>query len=167
MTIGLWVNKSLQRVEIERFANFQKPVEKIQFHASDFKPEDQRTDFLRTDSPDEAVFQVINGICDVWNELSYGYSESVYSRALEFELGIERFSFDVEPEFDVFFEGQPIGKQKIQSVLNSDIWVVLTSTTTPRKGLERKSRSIVNQTSISCAICASRSGKGPKIQIIQ
>ena len=167
MTIGLLVNFSPSRVEIERLANFQSSVETVQI-ADYFSFDSGRRPYPKlTDSSDEVVVQVIRGICEVWNELSYGYLESVYYRALEVELGVEPFFFDLEEEFDVFFDGKRIGTQKIKSVLNSDIWVVLTSTTRPRQGLERKIRSILKSTPLSCAILATLSGKRPQIQVIQ
>ncbi|MBM3236020.1 GxxExxY protein [Candidatus Poribacteria bacterium] len=107
-----------------------------------------------------------NGICEVWNQLGYGYLESIYLRALEFELGIEKFAFDLEKELDVFFEGKKIGTQKINSVFNDDIWVCLTSTTKQPKGMEKKIRSILKSTSLPCAIMANLSGNQPQIKII-
>jgi len=65
-----------------------------------------------TNSADE--IKIINGICEVFNELGYDYLESVYLRALEFELGVEKFAFDLEKQLDVFFEGKRIGKQKLK-----------------------------------------------------
>lgn len=175
MTIGLLVNFSLSGVEIERLANFPQSVEKVRIQ--DYFSKDSAgylavsdgvgTGSKLTDSSDEVVLQVIRGIGEVWNELSYGYLEPVYYRALEVELGLERLFFDKDFEFDVFFDGKRIGTQKIKSVLNDEIWVVLTSATKPRKGLERKIRSILNQTPLKCAILASLSGKRPKIQVIQ
>jgi len=98
--------------------------------------------------------------------LGYGYLESIYLRALEFELGIEKFAFDLEKELDVFFEGKKIGTQKINSVFNDDIWVCLTSTTKQPKGMEKKIRSILKSTSLPCAIMANLSGNQPQIKII-
>jgi GxxExxY protein len=166
LTVGLLVNFSPSHVEIDRLANFEKSVETVQM--GDYLSLDsvRRVDLRRTDSSDEVVVQVIGGICEVWNELSYGYLESVYYRALEVELGVEPFFLDKTLAFDVFFDGRPIGTQKMKSVLNSDIWVVFTSTTRPRKGLERKIRSILKSTPLSCAILATLSGKRPQIQII-
>ena len=161
------VNFSLRGVEIERLANFPQAVEKVQ--TNDY--------FSLTNSYDDLVFNIINGICEVWNELGYGYLESVYSagvsvsnfplRALEFELGVEKFAFDLEKELDVFFEGKRIGKQKINSIFNDEIWICLTSTTKQRKGLEKKVRSIVKSTPLSCAVLANLNGNRPKIKIIQ
>lgn len=168
VTIGLLVNFSPSRVEIERLANFQRSVETVQIEDYFSLHSGRLTDFSLTDSSDEVVEKTIRGICEVWNELSYGYLESVYSRALEAELGLEPFSLDQELAFDVFFDGKPIGTQKVKSVLNSDIWIVLTSTTKSRQGLERKIRSMLKSTSLSCAILATLfSGKRPQIQIIQ
>jgi GxxExxY protein len=162
MTIGLLANFSLGGVEIERLANFPKPVEKVRLQ--DYCCKDS---FSLTDYRDEVVIQVVRGICEVWNELSYGYLESVYLRALELELGVEPFFFDQDLEFDVCFESKRIGTQKIKSVLNDDIWVVLTSTTKPRKGMENKIRSILKSTSLSCGILANLNGNRPQIKIIQ
>ena len=175
MTIGLLVNFNLSGVKIERLANFPQPVEKVRIQDYFSKDSDGDLDVSDgvgadskfTDSSDEVVLQVIGGICELWNELSYGYLEPIYYRALETELGLERLFFDKDFEFDVFFDGKRIGTQKIKSVLNDEVWVVLTSATKPRKGLERKIRSILNQTPLKCAILASLSGKRPKIQVIQ
>jgi GxxExxY protein len=119
-----------------------------------------------TDSCDDEI-KIINGICEVFNELGYGYLESVYLRALEFELGVEKFAFDLENQLDVFFEGKRIGKQKINSVFNDEIWVCLTSTTKQPRGMEKKIRSILKSTSLPCAIMANLSGNQPQIKIIQ
>ena len=163
--IGLLTNFSVDGVDIQRLANFKKAVETIR--TADFLNESKLTDFSLTDASNEMVFKVIGGICEVWNELGYGYLESIYYRALEFELGLEKFSFDLEEAFDVFLEGKRLGTQKIKSVLNRSIWIVLTSTTKPHRGLARKIRSILNKTPLSCAILANLSGTRPKIQIIQ
>jgi len=175
MTIGLLVNFNLSGVEIERFANFPQPVEKVRIQ--DYFSKDSAgylavsdgvgTNSKLADSYDEVVFQVIGGICEVWNELNYGYLESVYLRTLEFELGVEPFFFDLEHEFDVFFDGKRIGTQKIKSVLNDEIFLVLTSTTKPRKGMENKIRSILKSTSLSCGILANLNSNRPQIKIIQ
>jgi len=167
MTIGLLVNFSPESVEIKRLANFPQAIKNVQVQNYYAGNESQRTDVKATDSPDEVVFQVIRGICDVWNELSYGYQESVYYRALELELGVETFFFDIEKEFDVFIDGQLLGKQPLTSVLNDDILVVLTSTSKPRNGLTRRMRSILNKTPLKCAILANLSGNQPEIQVME
>lgn len=165
--IGLLANFSLEGVSIERVASFPKTVETVQIQDYYSRNQYPLADFLRTDSSDEVVFKVIAGILKVWNELRDGYLESVYYRALEVELGVERFLFDREQEFDVFFDGKLLGKQPISSVLNEDVWVCLTSTTKPRNRLERRIRSIVNRTSLKCAILANFSGIKPTIQWIK
>jgi len=167
ITIGLLANFSLGGVQIERLANFPKPVEKVRLQ--DYCCEDSfsLTDYKFANSGDEVVVEALRGICEVFNELGYGYLESVYLRALELELGVEPFFFDLEHEFDVFFDSKRIGTQKIKSVLNDDIWVVLTSTTKPRKGMENKIRSILKSTSLSCGILANLNGNRPQIKIIQ
>ena len=165
--IGLLANFSLEGVSIERVASFPKTVEMVKSHDYYSRNKDQLADVRRTDSSDEVVFKVISGICEVWNELSDGYLESVYYRALEVELGVERGYFDREQEFDVFLDGHRIGKQRIPSVLNEAVWVCLTSTTKPPNRLERKIRSIVNRTSLKCAILANLSGIKPTIQWIE
>jgi len=110
--IGLLVNFSLRGVEIERLANFPQTVERVQIH--DYLTESGLKNLRLTTSCDE--IKIINAICEVWNQLGYGYLESVYFRALEFELGVSKFAFDLEKELDVFFEGKRIGKQKINSI---------------------------------------------------
>ena len=91
---------SFRGVEIDRLANFDKPVETVLL--SDYVSKDAggRTDLKQTDSGD--AVEVITGICEVFNELSYGDLESVYYRALEVELGVQPFCFDQELAFDVF-----------------------------------------------------------------
>ena len=84
MTIGLLVNFSLRGVEIERLANFPQTVEMVQIH--DYLMESGLKNLRLTDSCDE--IKIIKGICEVFNELGYGYLESVYLRALTFELGV-------------------------------------------------------------------------------
>ena len=155
--IGLLVNFSLRGVQIERLANFPQTVEKVQ----------TENYFSLTDAYDDLLFNIVNAICEVWNELGYGYLESVYLRALEFELGVSKFAFDLENQLDVFFEGKRIGKQKINSILNDEIWLCLTSTTKQCKGLEKKVRSILKSTPLSCAVLANLNGNRPKIKIIR
>ncbi|HIE02293.1 MAG TPA: GxxExxY protein [Thiotrichaceae bacterium] len=161
--IGLLVNFSLRGVEIERLANFPQTVETVQIH--DYLMEPGLKNLRLTDSCDE--IKIINGICEVFNELGYGYLESVYLRALEFELGVSKFAFDLEKELDVFFEGKCIGKQKVNSIFNDKIWICLTSTTKQPKRLEKKVRSILKSTPLSCAVLANLNGNRPKIKIIQ
>jgi len=167
MTIGLLANFNIGGVEIERLANFPKPVEKVRIQDYCCKDSFSLTDYRLANSCDEVVVEAVRGICEVWNELSYGYLELVYLRALEVELGVELFFFDKEFQFDVFFESKLIGTQKIKSVLNDDIFLVLTSTTKPRKGMENKIRSILKSTSLSCGILANLNGNRPQIKIIQ
>lgn len=162
LAIGLLVNFSFRGVEIDRLANFPQPVKTVAME--DYFSFDS---LRRTDSSDKVVETAIEGICEVWNELSYGYLESVYYRALEVELDLAPFALDQELAFEVLFDGKLMGTQQIKSVLNSDIWVVFTSTTKPRQGLEKKIRSILKSTSLSCAILATFSGKRPLIQIIK
>ena len=147
--------------------NFPQPVEKVRLQDYCCDDSFSLTDYRPANSGDEIVVQAVRGICEVFNELGYGYLESVYLRALELELGVEPFFFDQDLEFDVFFESKRIGTQKIKSVLNDEIWIILTSTTKTRKGMENKIRSILKSTSLSCGILANLNGNRPQIKIIQ
>jgi len=123
----------------------------------------------------------LRGFCyQTYNSLGPGFNEklyqeicfskcleSVYLRALEFELGVSKFAFDLEKQLDVFFEGKRIGKQKVNSIFNDKIWICLTSTTKQPKGLEKKVRSILKSTPLSSAVLANLNGNRPKIKIIR
>ena len=53
--------------------------------------------------------QIIGAFYDVYNELGYGFLESVYSRAMEMVLRERGFECRREPLLEVIFHGRAIG----------------------------------------------------------
>jgi GxxExxY protein len=72
--------------------------------------------------------RVIGRFFDVYNELGYGFLESVYASALEVVLHDTGISFRREPSLDVFFRGRRIAHFKPDFLIEGVVLVELKAT---------------------------------------
>lgn len=69
--------------------------------------------------------RIIKCALKVHNELKHGYTEVIYQRALEIELGIENLEFKREHEAPVYYNKIEIGTQKLDFLVEDKICVEL------------------------------------------
>ena len=78
----------------------------------------------------DALTQKIIGCCfTVHNSLGPGFIEKIYSKALQQELKNQGFAFEVEKEFNVYFNDQLVGKFRCDLFIQGKVIVELKSVT--------------------------------------
>lgn len=70
----------------------------------------------RGPADDPLTFAVIGAAQKVHRTLGPGFTEATYKRAMAVELVARRIPFDVEREFEVFYEGVPCGIYRADTV---------------------------------------------------
>lgn len=78
---------------------------------------------------EEALTQsVIGAFYDVYNELGFGFRESVYSLALERVLTAKGRRVDREVAVMVYFRGEPLTRQTLNLIVDDKLALELKST---------------------------------------
>ena len=67
--------------------------------------------------------RIIGCFYDVYNELGFGFLESVYSRAMEISLREEGLETQREASVDVSFRGARIGHHRVDLLVGAEIVV--------------------------------------------
>lgn len=75
----------------------------------------------------ELTEQIIGCAYEVWNELGFGFLESVYEKSLVIALQDRRVSADRQVPVGVSFRGQPVGDYVCDLVVEQTILVELKS----------------------------------------
>jgi len=73
----------------------------------------------------ELTKAIIGVFYDVYNELGYGFLESVYRNSLRLALQENGFSVDQEVSVSVFFRGQNVGDFRADLVINGVVLLEL------------------------------------------
>lgn len=73
-------------------------------------------------------FRVVNAFYEVYNTLGFGYLESVYARALEIALRKRGIRVDREVPIQVFFDGQVVGSNRLDMLVERRVIVEIKST---------------------------------------
>jgi GxxExxY protein len=73
----------------------------------------------------ELTDAIIGIFYDVYNELGFGFLESVYRKALQLALIEKGFSIEVEVPISVFFRGKKIGDFRADLVVNRRVLLEL------------------------------------------
>lgn len=78
----------------------------------------------------DALTQKIIGCCfQVHSSLGPGFIEKIYAKALQHQLGNQGLSFEAEKEFNVFFDGELVGKFRCDLFVENQVIVELKSVT--------------------------------------
>jgi GxxExxY protein len=71
---------------------------------------------------------IIGAAIEVQRKLGPGFLESIYERALCLELGKRNLRFLHQPDVQVFYDGEPIGKHRLDLIVDDTIIVELKAT---------------------------------------
>ncbi|MDR1479821.1 MAG: GxxExxY protein [Planctomycetaceae bacterium] len=66
----------------------------------------------------ELTEKIIQAFYCVYNELGFGFLESVYQNALYFELSSRGFKVETQKAIDVYYHDQPVGKYRADLIVN-------------------------------------------------
>lgn len=86
----------------------------------------------------ELTESVIGAFYEVYNILGFGFLEHIYMAALELELRARGHQVDREVWVTVTFKGVPIGKQRLDMVVDGKVIVEAKSTYDLRPGVLRQ-----------------------------
>jgi GxxExxY protein len=75
----------------------------------------------------ELTFEIIGSFFTVYNDLGYGFLESVYVNALTIELQRRGLRSEREVPVEVLYEGQPVGLYRMDLVVNRKVLVEVKS----------------------------------------
>jgi GxxExxY protein len=71
---------------------------------------------------------VIGAAIEVHKKLGPGFLESIYERALGLELSSRGIPFERQPEFTVLYNGMPVGKHRLDLLVDGKLVVELKAT---------------------------------------
>jgi GxxExxY protein len=95
---------------------------------------------------------IVGCFFDVYNELGYGFMESIYARALEIALRQRGLRVDREYPIPVTFRGQQIGFHRIDMLVERRVIVELKSTERLADSARRQLRSHVTALGLDLGI---------------
>jgi len=75
----------------------------------------------------DECFQIVGAAMEVWNELGYGFLESVYESSLVYELTSRGFDVKQQMRIPVMYKGNPAGDFIADLVVNDSIILELKS----------------------------------------
>jgi len=87
---------------------------------------------------EEITQSVIGAFYEVYNTLGFGFLEQIYMAALELELRARGHRVDREVWVTVYFKGVPIGKQRLDMVVDGKLVIEAKSTYDLRPGALRQ-----------------------------
>ena len=88
----------------------------------------ENADFMRVDASykhSELTNLIIGVFYDVYNEMGYGFLESVYRNALKFALEEKGLKVEAEATITVFFRGKNVGDFRADLIVNGCILIEL------------------------------------------
>jgi GxxExxY protein len=100
----------------------------------------------------ELSHTIVGCFFEVYNEMGYGFVESLYARALEITLRGRGLWVDREYPVIVAFRGQPIGFQRIDMLVARRVVVELKSTERLAESARRQLRSYVTALGLELGI---------------
>ncbi len=74
---------------------------------------------------EEITHKIIGCAYRVFNQLGFGYLESIYQKAMAIELGKSNLNFQTEAPLAVYYDDQVIGEFKVDLVVEQSIIVEL------------------------------------------
>ena len=95
---------------------------------------------------------IVGCFFDVYNELGYGFVESIYARALAITMQDRRLRVDREYPIAVSFRGQQIGFHRIDMLVEQRVIVELKSTERLAESARRQLRSYVTAAGLDLGI---------------
>lgn len=76
----------------------------------------------------ELTYKIIGVLYKVHSNLGCGFTERIYQRAIEVELEKVGMLFEVEKEIDIVYDGQKIGKYRLDIVVENKVILELKAT---------------------------------------
>jgi GxxExxY protein len=76
----------------------------------------------------ELTYKIIGILYKVHSNLGCGFTERIYQRAIEVELEKVGMLFEVEKEIDIVYDGQKIGKYRLDIVVENKVILELKAT---------------------------------------
>ncbi|MEP7324517.1 MAG: GxxExxY protein [Gemmatimonadota bacterium] len=95
---------------------------------------------------------IIGGFYDVYNQLGYGFLESVYQSALEIELHAAGIAVQRQSDIEVSFRGQCVGKYVADLIVNGQVVVELKAVRTLTPGHEAQLLNLLKATRIEVGL---------------
>ena len=86
---------------------------------------------------------IVGAFFQVYNDLGYGLSESLYAKALEVELQEQGCAVEREHLFEVVYRGREIGRQRLDMLVDRRVIVEVKSTEHLAYAAHRQLRSYV------------------------
>ena len=78
----------------------------------------------------DPLTEKILGCCfEVHRSLGPGFVEKIYAKALQHQLSVQNIQFESEKEFNVFFDGEMVGKFRCDLFVENNVIVELKSVT--------------------------------------
>lgn len=74
---------------------------------------------------DDLTYKIIGCAMKVHNTLGNGFPETIYQRALAIELKKTGLLFSKELEVPIFYEGSPIGRRRVDFLVENEVMVEL------------------------------------------
>jgi GxxExxY protein len=85
--------------------------------------------------------KIIGAFFEVYNELGYGFSESVYENALSLQLNYEGLKVEHQKPVEVYYQGQEIGRYLVDMLVNDAVILELKAV---RQVLEEHEAQLLN-----------------------
>jgi GxxExxY protein len=73
----------------------------------------------------DLTYKIIGILCKVHTYLGCGFTEKIYQRTIGIELEKENLSYESEKEFEVKYEGQVVGRYRLDLVIEDKVIVEL------------------------------------------
>lgn len=73
----------------------------------------------------DLTYKIIGILYKVHTDLGCGFTEKIYQRAIGIELEKENLSYESEKEFEVKYEGQVVGRYRLDLVIEDKVIVEL------------------------------------------
>jgi|ERR1035437_4658015 GxxExxY protein len=80
---------------------------------------------MKEEIKDDLTYKIIGCAMKVHNTLGNGFQEVIYQRALAIELTKANLSFNRELEMPIYYEGEEIGKRRVDFLVESEVMVEL------------------------------------------
>jgi GxxExxY protein len=108
---------------------------------------------------DDPTGRIIESIITVHKELGPGFLESVYHRALLIELRKRNLSADSEAEVLIHYAGEPVGRHRLDLVVERRVIVELKTVEALSKAHYSQVRSYLKATGLSVALLVNFAGE--------
>ena len=108
---------------------------------------------------DELTREIIAGVIRVHQVLGPGVLEGMYQRAMAVELRRRGLSFSTEVDVPVFYEGEPIGRHRLDLVVGNQVVVELKTVETLHKAHYAQLNSYLRATEFPIGLLVNFSGE--------